>query len=117
MSDDKMTTNQRTALECYRTALRRGVALSAQAQEQGLSARVVYDAIAALRRNGTLPTPTRSRRTAAKERFVAVRVAQPAVGSTPPSAVVCHVHVGMTLISCQQWPPAAWLATLATAQP
>lgn len=114
MSDDKMTANQRTALECYRTAKRRGVALSAQAQEQGLSARVVYDAIAALRRNGTLPTPTRAKRAPEKGRFVAVRFAPP-VHSTPGVAV-CHVHAGATVISCQQWPPAAWLATLATGE-
>ena len=114
MSDDKMTANQRTALACYRTAKRRGVALNAQAQEQGLSARVVYDAIAALRRNGTLPTPTRPGRSSAKKRFVAVRVSPPAVQSMPPGVAVCHVRVGATVISCQQWPPAAWLATLAT---
>ncbi len=112
MRDGKMTANQRTALECYRTAKRRGNALSAQAREQGLNIRLVYDAIAALRRNGTLPVPG-ARRVSAQSDFVAVRVAPPAVHSAPPGVAVCHVRVGATLISCQQWPPAVWLTTLA----
>lgn len=37
---DRMTANQRTALECYRTAKRCGKALSAQAREQGLNVRL-----------------------------------------------------------------------------
>ena len=108
----KMTANQRMALECYRTARRRGKALRAQAREQGLNVRVVYDAIAALRRNGTLPAPGVTR-TSAQSQFVAVRVTPPAAHSPPAGAVLCHVRIGATLISCQQWPPAAWLATLA----
>lgn len=113
MRDKNMTANQRQALQCDRIARRRGVALSAQAREQGLNVRVVYDAIAALRRNGTLPAPGATR-AAAKSKFVAVRIAAPAVDSVPPSAVVvCQVRVGTIQISCQQWPPAAWLANLA----
>lgn len=113
MRDNNMTANQRQALQCDRMARRRGVALSAQAREQGLNVRVVYDAIAALRRNGTLPAPGATR-AATKSKFVAVRVATAAMDATPHSAVVCQVRVGTILISCQQWPPAAWLANLAT---
>lgn len=112
MRDGTMTANQRAALDCYRTAKRRGNALSAQARELGLNIRVVHDALAALRRNGTLPVPG-ARRALAQSDFVAVRVAPPAVHSAAPGVAVCHVRVGATVISCQQWPPAVWLATLA----
>lgn len=110
----ELTRNQRQALECLRRAQASRIALSAQAREQGLSVRVIYDAVAALRRKGVLPTVGSDMGAAAGD-FVAVRVAPPAMHSTPAGAVVCHVRVGTTLISCQQWPPAAWLATLGQA--
>jgi hypothetical protein len=77
-----------------------------------LSVRVVYDAIAALRRNGTLPAPV-SKGALATRDFVAVRIAPPSADrAAAPHSVVCHVRIGQALITCQQWPPAAWLATL-----
>lgn len=109
MSRD-LTSNQRRALECFKTARSRGVALSAQASEQGLNVRVVYDAVAALRRKGVLPAAGSGKSVKAAD-FMAVRVAPPPIpvgGET-----VCSLHVGATLIQCRQWPPAAWLASLA----
>lgn len=75
MSRD-LTSNQRQALECFRTARSRGVELRAQAREQGLSVRVIYDAVAALRRKGVLPAAGSSRSVEAAD-FVAVRVVAP----------------------------------------
>jgi hypothetical protein len=109
MSKD-LTSNQRQALECFRTARSRGVALSAQAREQGLNVRVIYDAVAALRRKGLLPTAGSGRSVEATD-FVAVRVA-PIPISTGGEAV-CRLRVGVALIECRQWPPAAWLTSLA----
>jgi transposase-like protein len=108
---DKMTANQRRALECVQQARAQGMTLSAYARKRGFNDRQIYDAIAALRRNGTLPAPG-STRTSAKSDFVAVRVAPPSTSTAPPVSVVCQVRVGRALISCQQWPPAAWLSTL-----
>lgn len=108
MSRD-LTSNQQQALECFRTARSRGVALSAQASEQGLNARVIYDAVAALRRKGVLPAAGSGKLVKASD-FVAVRAAPP---PTPVGAgAVCSLRVGATLIECRQWPPAAWLASL-----
>lgn len=108
MSRD-LTSNQRRALECFKTARSRGVPLSAQASQQGLSARVIYDAVAALRRKGVLPAAGSGRSVKAAD-FVAVQVAPPIPAD---AGTVCSLHVGATLIQCRQWPPAAWLASLA----
>lgn len=101
----ELTVNQRRALECFRRAHEHGVALSAQAREQGLNVRVVYDAVAALRRKGLLPVGGPQ-----AADFLAVRVARPVSGSGEP---VCCLRIGAALIECRQWPPAAWLASLA----
>jgi predicted phage tail protein len=108
---DKMTLNQRRALECVQQAREQGMTLSAYARKRGFSDRQIYDAIAALRRKGALPAPG-STRTSAKNDFVAVRIAPLPNSAAPPSSVVCQVRVGGTVIACQQWPPAAWLSTL-----
>lgn len=107
---ETMTVNQRRALECFRAARKRGVALCAYAREQGLSERVIYDAVAALRRKGMLPAAGPTAAPATKD-FVVVRMAPaPATHSA-----VCRLHVGGAVIECHQWPPAAWLATLGQA--
>lgn len=111
---DKMTANQRHALTCVRQAREQGMALSAYARKRGFNERQIYDAIAALRRNGTLPAPG-STRASVKSDFVAVRVTPPAMDSGPSDLVVCQVRVGRALITCQQWPPIAWLTTLGQA--
>ena len=105
-----LTSNQRRALECFRTARSRGVALSAQASEQGLNVRVVYDAVAALRRKGVLPAAGSGRSVKAAD-FMAVRVSPPPIPAG--GQTVCGLRVGATVIECHQWPPAAWLASLA----
>jgi len=107
-----MTANQRAALACYQRAQERGVALSAQAREQGLNQRVVYDAVAALRRKGVLPPGTRSRPARAGD-FLAVRVA-PSADAPMLGMSVCRLRIGAVLIECSQWPPAPWLASLIT---
>ena len=104
---DKMTVNQRRALACAQQAREHGMALSAYARKRGFNERQIYDGIAALRRKGMLPAAGPV--AAAKNDFVAVRMAPtPALHGT-----VCRVQVGDALIQCHQWPPAAWLATLA----
>jgi hypothetical protein len=114
MSNDsaarRLTVNQRAALECFQRAQSRGVALSAQAREQSLNVRVVYDAVAALRRKGALP-PGRGSRPAGAGDFLAVRVA-PQADAPMLGAAVCRLRIGSALIECSQWPPAAWLASL-----
>jgi hypothetical protein len=104
---ETMTVNQQRALECVQQARKRGIALCVYAREQGLSERVIYDAVAALRRKGILPAAGSTAAPTMSD-FVAVRMA-------PMSAMhstVCRVQVGSTLIECHQWPPATWLATL-----
>jgi hypothetical protein len=106
----RLTVNQQAALECFRRAQERGVALSAQAREQGLNVRVTYDAVAALRRKGALPPGKRSRPVSAGD-FLAVRVA-PQADAPMAGATVCRLRIGAALIECSQWPPAVWLASL-----
>lgn len=114
MSEDssgrQLTANQRAALACFRLARERGVALSAQAREQGLNQRVIYDAVAALRRKGVLP-PGRPLRPVVAGDFLAVRVA-PSADAPVIGASVCRLRIGAALIECNQWPPASWLASL-----
>lgn len=55
-----LSRRQQRALECFRQARQRGVVLSARARESGLGVREVYDAVAALRRKGVLPSVGRS---------------------------------------------------------
>ena len=82
-----LTSNQKQALECFRAARSRGVELSAQAREQGLSVRVIYDAVAALRRKGVLPAAGSEKLVKAAD-FVAVQMApSPASPSAVASAI------------------------------
>ena len=74
MDDETLTQRQREAVEALEGARRAGVSLSDYAKAKGLELRPVYDAIAALRRRGTLPPADRPRKRRSKSRFVAVRV-------------------------------------------
>ena len=69
---ETLTEKQRVAMEALEGAQRAGVPLSDYATAKGLELRPVYDAIAALRRRGTLPASARPRKR--QSRFVAVRV-------------------------------------------
>lgn len=110
MPTGAMTQKQRVAMEAREAAQRDGKSLSEYAKAQGLAIRELYDALASLRRNGTLPRSGRR----ARSKFVAVRVA---THETPPSvsaSVVCRiVSREGCVIECVQWPPATWLASLA----
>jgi len=69
---ETLTEKQRVAVEALEGARRAGVPLSDYAKAKGLATRPVYDAIAALRRRGTLPGTDRPRKR--KSKFVAVQV-------------------------------------------
>ena len=76
----KVTDRQRRAMEHMERARQQGMALSDYARAQGISAREIYDGVAALRRKGALPPAEPS----SKSAFVAVRVApRGSPGSTP----------------------------------
>jgi hypothetical protein len=110
----KVTDKQRRAVEHMERARSEGIALSEYARAHGVSAREIYDAMAALRRKGVLPPAKPSSQSA----FVAVRV-KPAVHSaalpaTPSGALICRLRLGAAVIECAQWPPAAWVTALAT---
>src|SRR5438046_10160828 len=75
---ETLTEKQRVAVETLEGARRAGVPLSDYAKAKGLATRPVYDAIAALRRRGTLPGTDRPRKR--KSKFLAVRLASSAVG-------------------------------------
>ena len=106
MRNGELTVLQRQALEHVERARSQGVALSAYAREQGISVRQVYDACAQLRRKGVLPATAAA--TLPEEPFVALKVVRPAARG------VCRiVGAGGAVIECREWPPAAWLATLA----
>jgi len=109
----KVTDKQRWAMEHMERARQEGKALSAYARAQGVSAREIYDAMAALRRKGALPPAKPS----SKSAFVAVRVAPHGsplpVPSATRSAIICRVLIGGTaVIECADWPPVAWLSAL-----
>ena len=108
-----MTEKQRLAVEAVDGARREGMTLTAYAKAKGLMIGELYSTLAALRRKGLLPRPTRKPRDG---KFVAVRVEGPApiLGRTSVSgAVVCRiVHAEGYLIECTQWPPPSWLNAL-----
>src|SRR5665213_939160 len=115
MSTAGLTDKQRQALEHVEHARGQGMKLSDYAQAHGVSARAIYDGLAALRRKGVLPRG----RPSSKSRFVAVRVAPGAVPATPVvhagsrNAMLCRVLIGgSTVIECAEWPPVVWLAAL-----
>lgn len=110
MSTQTMTAKQRVALEAREAAQREGKSLSDYAKERGLVIRELYDALACLRRSGTLPRSARRPR----NKFVAVRVAAEEALPRMNTVAVCRIvsregHV----IECVQWPPASWLTSLA----
>ena len=115
MSTAGLTDKQRQALEHVEHARSQGMKLSDYAQAHGVSARAIYDGLAALRRKGVLPRGGPS----SKSPFVAVRVAPRALPATtvlhagPRSTMICRVLIGgSAVLECAEWPPVAWLAAL-----
>ena len=115
MNTAGLTDKQRQALEHVERARSQGMKLSDYAQAHGVSARAIYDGLAALRRKGVLPRG----RPSAKSPFVAVRVTPRAIAAMrvvqagPRSAMICRVLIGgSAVIECAEWPPVAWLAAL-----
>lgn len=110
----QMTEKQQRAMEAMEGARREGVTLSDYAKTHGLVIRELYDAIAALRRNGQLAKPSRKK---ARGRFVAVRVVPERTSSMANAGVsvpLCRiVQPSGVMIECAQWPPPSWLASLA----
>ncbi|TAK55876.1 MAG: hypothetical protein EPO25_02615 [Gammaproteobacteria bacterium] len=117
MSKD-LTDKQRLAMDALQGARSAGMRLSAYARLNGLNARQLRDSVVTLRRRGVLPPTDRPR--PRKAAFVAVRVV-----NTPPSSsmllspsrtgVVCRlIHAGGLVIECGEWPPTAWLLSLAS---
>ena len=100
-----LTTLQRQAMEHMERARSQGLSLSDYAKVQGVSVRQIYDAASQLRRRGVLPSascPTPSP-------FMAVKLL------APSSRCVCRIVNGSgVMIECLEWPPARWLATLAS---
>jgi hypothetical protein len=116
--DEMLTQKQREAVEALEGARRAGVPLSDYAKAKGLELRPVYDAIATLRRRGTLP-PTdrpRKRRTKSTARFVAVRVrSAPTPPATSRSGLVCRlVRSDGCAIECGEWPAPNWVTAVLT---
>ena len=110
----ELTDKQREALEHVERARVAGMRISDYARAQGIGVRSIYDSMVALRKKGLL----RPQSAVGKSAFVAVRVrpASPSAPiSEPPSAgLICRLRVGAVLIECAQWPPAAWVAALAS---
>lgn len=103
-------------MEALEGARRAGVPLSDYAKAKGLELRPVYDAIAALRRRGSLPRSDRPRKR--KGRFVAVRVRSSPAAATeiaraPRSGLVCRlVCAHGWAIECGEWPAPSWVSAL-----
>jgi len=100
-----LTDKQRQALEHVERARSSGMRLSDYARARGVGIRAIYDGMAALRKKGVLAPPASGDASA----FVAVRV-EPTI---PSSGVMCRLRIGAVTIECAQWPPVAWVATLA----
>lgn len=110
----ELTDKQRQALEHLERARSSGMRLSDYARAQGVGVRAIYDSMVALRRKGVLAQPAGS----GKSAFVAVRVkpvrqAAP-MPAIPTSGLICRLRIGAAVIECAQWPPAAWVAALAS---
>src|SRR5207244_12684579 len=91
---ETLTEKQRVAVEALEGARRAGVPLSDYAKAKGLATRPVYDAIAALRRRGTLPGTDRPRKR--KSKILAVRLtSSPVAGArgarASRSGMVCRL--------------------------
>lgn len=100
-----LTDKQRQALEHVERARSSGMRLSDYARAHGVGIRAIYDGMAALRRKGVLAPPA----SGAPSAFVAVRVES----AIPSAGLMCRLRMGAVVIECAQWPPAAWVATLA----
>src|SRR5436309_7028552 len=103
---ETLTEKQRVAVEALEGARRAGVPLSDYAKAKGLATRPVYDAIAALRRRGSLPGTDRPRKR--KSKFVAVRVTSSLVTASEAArgGMVCRlVCAPGWVIECGEWPP------------
>jgi hypothetical protein len=124
MARGDLTELQRQALQQVERAKTAGVSVSAQCRADGLSVRQVYDALIALRRRGVISALSpRARRSPSA--FVAVEVATlpstrptgslaPTPTLTLAARTVCRVMLpGSVAIECSEWPPGAWLASLA----
>jgi hypothetical protein len=111
-----LTDKQREALEHVERARGAGMRISDYARAQRIGVRSIYDSMVALRRKGLL-SPQRA---TGKSAFVAVRVKSVSSGApiSVPSGggLICRLRVGAVLIECAQWPPAAWVAALASGQ-
>lgn len=113
---ETLTEKQRVAVETLEGARRAGVPLSDYAKAKGLATRPVYDAIAALRRRGSLPGTDRPRKR--KSKFVAVRVtSSPAaageIARAARGGMVCRlVCAPGWVIECGEWPPPSWLSAV-----
>lgn len=110
----ELTDKQRQALEHVERARSSGMRLSDYARAQGVGVRVIYDSMVALRKKGVLAQAAR----ADKSAFVAVRIA-PAMQATPVATMsgaglMCRLRIGIAVIECAQWPPATWVAALAS---
>ena len=107
MKNEGMTELQREALEHLEKARQEGLSISAYARTHGIPAQRIFDAVAPLRRRGTLPDHT-----AKRGKFIAVKITPPPVND----ATVCRMLApGGLVIECLQWPPRTWLESLARA--
>jgi hypothetical protein len=108
----RLTDKQRGTLEAVEAAKAAGLGLNAYAQANGLNVRQIYDAMAALRKRGLLPSTSAPRLRQRKAAFVAVDV----VSGRPPQSrggMVCRlVHPSGLVIECGEWPPAPWLSSM-----
>jgi predicted phage tail protein len=112
-----LTEKQQRALEHLERARSAGMSLSDYARAQGVEVRPIYDSMAALRKKGML-TPATPR---ADSAFVAVRVRSRSEVSEPAPTIsggslICRLRIGAAVIECAEWPPASWLAALASAR-
>jgi hypothetical protein len=113
MKTADLTDKQRQVLAHVERARNEGTPLSEYAKAHGVSARAIYDGMAALRRKGVLPRG----RASSKSGFVAVRVASsviPVMHTAPRSTMLCRMVLGRTVIECGEWPPTPWLLSLAS---
>jgi hypothetical protein len=110
--DETLTQQQREAVEALEGARRAGVSLSDYVKAKGLELRPVYDAIATLRRRGTLPPADRPRKR--KSRFVAVRLTSPPTSvAAVRGGLVCRlVRSDGCAIECGEWPEPKWVAAV-----
>jgi hypothetical protein len=108
-----LTDKQRTAMAALQAARAAGLGLSAYARANGLNPRQLHDSVVTLRRRGVLPPTERPR--PRKGAFVAVRVLDSRRAPPARTGMVCRlIHAGGLVIECGDWPPAAWLLSLAS---